>query len=90
MKIRVVFTTSSLQLQYELSLPPGSVVEDAVRASGLLAHYPGLLQEPLGIYGRPVNKNTLLAEGDRVEFYRQLVREPKEARRSRSRLRPQG
>lgn len=83
MKIRVVHAIPARQFKCELELPQGSRVEDAIRASGLLELWPDLARVQVGIYGRLVDKGDLLAEGDRVEFYRPLALEPKEARRLR-------
>ena len=70
-----------------LQLPPGSTVEQAVVASGLLQRHPGSWSEPLrvGIWGRPVLPGQVLEPGDRVEIYRALTVDPKEARRVRYR-----
>ncbi len=37
-----------------------------------------------GIFGRPVPKGRLLQAGDRIELYRALSADPKEARRTRA------
>ena len=70
-----------------LQMPPGSTAEQAVAASGLLQRHPGPWSEPLrvGIWGRPVPPGQLLEPGDRVEIYRALTVDPKEARRVRYR-----
>jgi hypothetical protein len=39
---------------------------------------------PTGIWGRPVERDETLADGDRVEVYRELEIDPKEARRLRA------
>ena len=69
-----------------LELRPGATAADAVRASGLLQRHPeiGLGRHRIGIYGRVVAKQAPLADGDRVEVYRPLLVEPKEARRRRA------
>lgn len=38
----------------------------------------------LGIWGRKASPETLLRDGDRIEFYRPLVADPKTARRVRA------
>jgi len=38
----------------------------------------------LGIFGRPVTPDTVLGDSDRVEIYRPLAIDPKEARRRRA------
>ncbi|MGH8427089.1 MAG: RnfH family protein [Gammaproteobacteria bacterium] len=63
-----------------LRLPTGACVADALVALGIDAE-----TGRLGIWGREVTLATVLAEGDRIEFYRPLVVDPKTARRARVR-----
>jgi len=68
-----------------LRLATGSTVADALRASGVLARH-GLAAHPdlkVGVWCRVVALDTLLREHDRVEVYRPLTVDPKEARRQR-------
>jgi putative ubiquitin-RnfH superfamily antitoxin RatB of RatAB toxin-antitoxin module len=69
-----------------LNLPPGSTVGEAIRACGLLARCPeiDLANNRVGIFGRLVQLDTPLRAGDRVEIYRPLNSDPKEARRRRA------
>ena len=69
----------------ELILPAGSTVADAVRESGLARRYPGLnlAESALGVWGAFVSADQLLRDHDRVEVYRPLLVDPKEARRRR-------
>lgn len=71
----------------ELSLPAGATLADAVRSSGLLDRHPELdvTQAKFGIWGRVQSPETMLRERDRVEVYRPLQVDPKEARRLRYR-----
>jgi putative ubiquitin-RnfH superfamily antitoxin RatB of RatAB toxin-antitoxin module len=39
---------------------------------------------PVGIWGRICPRNTLVRDGDRVEIYRRLPRDPRQARRARA------
>ena len=67
----------------ELTLDEGSTVRDAVIASGLLAQFdPDHC--PVGIFGKKKAPDTVLRDGDRVEIYRPLVADPKDARRRRA------
>ncbi len=67
-----------------LRLPPGSTLAQAVLASGLLQRHGLQLQQlQAGIWGRMQPPDTLLRAGDRVEIYRPLQVDPKEARRLR-------
>lgn len=61
-----------------LVLEEGATVRDALRASGYA------LDEAAGIFGRRVPLDTVLADGDRVEVYRPLAMDPKQARRRRA------
>jgi putative ubiquitin-RnfH superfamily antitoxin RatB of RatAB toxin-antitoxin module len=70
-----------------LSLPVGATVADALRASGLEARYSDVAWAalPVGVWSRPCARGASLRDGDRVEVYRPLVVDPKEARRLRQR-----
>lgn len=67
-----------------LSLAVGANVLDAVTASGLCRRH-GLAPQTIevGIWGRKQLPAVLLRDGDRVELYRPLRVDPKEARRLR-------
>lgn len=65
-------------------LPAGSTLADAVAASGLLP--PGAPLD-LGVWGHRRPAETLVRPGDRVELYRPLSIDPKEARRIRAEVR---
>jgi uncharacterized protein len=67
-----------------LRLPEGCTALDALRASGLCARHS--LDESavcVGIWGRVQPTDTRLRDLDRVELYRPLQVDPKEARRLR-------
>lgn len=71
-----------------LSLEAGATVADALRVSGVLQRH-ALSESDLGarlrvgVWGREQPLTTLLRERDRVELYRPLQVDPKEARRLR-------
>ncbi len=65
-----------------LELPLGACVADALAASGLLA---ADAAPAVGIFGRRVEPDRILAEGDQVELYRPLSSAPGERRRARAR-----
>lgn len=68
----------------ELLLPKGAVLSQALAASGLAERH-GLQLETLkaGIWGKVREPTTSLRDQDRVEIYRPLQVDPKEARRLR-------
>jgi len=75
--------------EIDVELPAGASVLDAIRASGVLevGGAVDISTQAVGIWGRAVSLEARLAEGDRVEIYRPLLLDPKEARRLRARRR---
>jgi uncharacterized protein len=69
-----------------LTLPPGATLADALRASGVLARH-GLAEADVkaGVWCKARPLDTPLRDRDRVELYRPLTVDPKEARRQRYR-----
>ena len=69
-----------------LRVPAGTTIEQAVAQSGLLQAIPGidLAVNMVGIYGKRKPLDSVLHEHDRVEVYRPLQADPKEARRRRA------
>jgi putative ubiquitin-RnfH superfamily antitoxin RatB of RatAB toxin-antitoxin module len=68
-------------------LPDSARLEDALRASGVLERHPDidLAVQRVGIWGRFQPLDAPLRDRDRVEIYRPLQVDPKEARRQRYR-----
>lgn len=85
LRIELAFSPAPrLVLTLSISLPPGSTVADALRASGWLeAHGLGLDTLRCGVWGRVQPLDHVLRDGDRIELYRPLTVDPKEARRLR-------
>ncbi len=84
-RVEVACALPGRQFLRALDLPAGSTVGEAIAAAGVTA----ALGEPVlaleaGIWSRPVPRNTPLRDGDRVELYRPLTVDPKEARRRRA------
>jgi putative ubiquitin-RnfH superfamily antitoxin RatB of RatAB toxin-antitoxin module len=90
MKVAVAIALPGRQEVIEVVLAPGATVADAIAAARIAERFPGLDPGRLeaGIWSRLVPRSTRLREGDRVELYRELAADPKEARRERARLRP--
>lgn len=88
LRVSVVRAEPARQVVRELALPAGATVADALRGSGFVADLQADVQ--VGIFGRLANFATPLRDGDRVEIYRPLKLDPKEARRRRAAKRPQG
>jgi len=71
----------------DLVLPDGATVADAIAKSGIRDAWPGveISADRIGIFARKVSLDATLRDGDRVEIYRPLNIDPKEARRKRAR-----
>ncbi|HJU08164.1 MAG TPA: RnfH family protein [Rhodanobacteraceae bacterium] len=70
----------------ELELPNDANVGDAIELSGLRAAFPSVQIDDahVGIFSRKATLDARLRDGDRVEIYRLLKIDPKEARRRRA------
>ena len=81
--VEVVFALPERQALVAIQLAQGATVADAISASGLAERFPDdrLEKLPTGIWGRPAGRDRVLEAGDRVEIYRELEIDPKEARR---------
>ena len=81
--IEIVFALPDRQSLLELSVERGTTVLEAVRASKLKDAFPDDNVESLsvGIWGRTVSSDQKLKDGDRIEIYRPLALDPREARR---------
>jgi putative ubiquitin-RnfH superfamily antitoxin RatB of RatAB toxin-antitoxin module len=84
-QIEVVYALPEEQVIVALTVPPGTTVARAVERSGLVGRFPELAgAAKLGVFGQLVSSDTLVTPGDRVEVYRPLVADPKQARRRRA------
>jgi len=78
MRVEVVQAHADRAEIVKLDLPAGATVRDALAAAGIDA-------QRVGIFGKRVSSDARLADGDRVEVYRPLRIDPKQARRQRAR-----
>jgi putative ubiquitin-RnfH superfamily antitoxin RatB of RatAB toxin-antitoxin module len=84
MRVEVIHALARKQERVLLDLPPGSTVQDALEASGMLQRLPRIEFGRLGVLVKLVTAETKLRDRDRVEFYRPLIADPKEVRRERA------
>jgi putative ubiquitin-RnfH superfamily antitoxin RatB of RatAB toxin-antitoxin module len=82
-RVEVVFALPELQVLVALELNDGATVAEAIERSGLDQQFPDEAIDalPVGIWGRVTARDQVLADGDRVEIYRPLEMDPREARR---------
>ncbi len=84
--IEVAYAKPEEQVIVSLKVKPGTTALEAVMQSGLPERFPeinntGLM---LGVFGAVCKPGHAVKAGDRVEIYRPLIHDPKEARRQRA------
>ena len=87
--VEVVYALPDSQTRVELKVAAGTTVRQAVEQSGIPLLYPeiDIVNGKVGIFGKLVHPDVPLREKDRVEIYRPLIADPKDARRRRARNR---
>lgn len=85
-QVEVVYAQPHIQVLKKFEVPTGCTIEQAIKYSGILDQFPeiDLTKNKLGIFGKFAQPKTCLQAYDRVEIYRPLVIDPKEARRIRA------
>ena len=86
-KITIAYATPQQQVEIPLAVPGNSTVALAIQRSGILQQFPeiSLARAAVGIHSHRVALDDLLHDGDRVEIYRPLQVDPKQARLARAR-----
>ena len=90
--VEVAYATPEKQKIIELLVPEGTTARQAVEQSGIDREFPDIdLNSPMGIFSRPLDGKDLplpedyvLSARDRVEIYRPLIIDPKQARLARA------
>ncbi|MBI1890810.1 MAG: RnfH family protein [Burkholderiales bacterium] len=84
-RVQVCYVTPQSPLLIDLEVSEGTTLESAIRESGILQRVPDidLSSNKIGIYGKVKTLDTILRDCDRVEIYRRLIADPKDARRRR-------
>lgn len=88
--VEIVYAAPQRQALYRVEMGAERTVRAAIEASGVLNDFPDieLTRNRVGIFSRLVPLDTPLRDGDRVEIYRPLQADPKDARRRRAEKRP--
>lgn len=86
-RVEVAYATPSRQSLIDVQVPKGATVREAIVSSGILEAFPDIDLDTAvtGIFSERVGLETMLSAGDRIEIYRPLEKDPKEARRERAR-----
>ena len=87
-RVAVALALPGRQEVIDLQMREGATVADAIAEARLDERFASLDAGKLraGIWSRAASMTTVLREGDRVELYRELKADPKDARRRRARL----
>lgn len=86
MHVEVAYALPDVQHRVHLELEDQATVADALNAVRRLAPFDTIALDTVevGVFGRLVGREEVLRHGDRVEIYRPLKVDPKEARRVRA------
>jgi putative ubiquitin-RnfH superfamily antitoxin RatB of RatAB toxin-antitoxin module len=83
--VTVVYAEPDRATEVELRLAEGATVAHALdRAAGAGLDAPDLARAPVGIFGKRCARDAVVKNGDRIEIYRRLIADPKDARRRRA------
>tara|TARA_R110002167_G_scaffold2055_3_gene10446 strand:- start:8039 stop:8329 length:291 start_codon:yes stop_codon:yes gene_type:complete len=85
--VEVAYALPEKQRILAVFVPSGTSVLEAARLSGITREFPQLELESakMGIFGKTVrNLSDPVQEGDRIEIYRPLIIDPKQARANRA------
>ena len=84
-RVEVVYADASGAITRGAVVAGDATVGEAIAASGIRALLPAEFESAaFGIHGRLVDADASLRDGDRIELYRPLKIDPKQARRRRA------
>ena len=85
--IEIAYAGYENQMIISLEIAEGSTIKTAIELSGILTLFPeiDLEKQKIGIFSKPKKLLDKVNEGERIEIYRPLIIEPKEARRLKAR-----
>lgn len=81
--VELVYALPEKQVLRSIEVTEGATVADVILKGNLVKDFPGLDLDDTqaGIWGHPVGREHVVKDGDRVELYRPLEMDPREARR---------
>lgn len=88
--IEVAYATREQQRIVAIEVDANCMIKNAIEQSGILNIFPeiDLTKQAVGIFGKKKNLNDTLQQNDRIEIYRPLIIDPKDARKKRVALKP--
>ena len=88
LNVEVAYARPERQKIVSVQVPEGTTMVEAVRLSGIVQLFPEIDPETIdmGIFGKVVKNpaSQALRDGDRIELYRPLLIDPKQARLNRA------
>jgi putative ubiquitin-RnfH superfamily antitoxin RatB of RatAB toxin-antitoxin module len=83
LRIEVVYALPARQALVALEVEAGATVQHAIDRSGIAERFPGqnMAVRAVGIWGQLVGRQYAVRDGDRIEIYRELLVDPRHARR---------
>jgi putative ubiquitin-RnfH superfamily antitoxin RatB of RatAB toxin-antitoxin module len=84
--VEVVYAPPGEQVLERLAVAADSTIEVVIQSSGILDRFPeiDLAVNKVGVFGKTISLQAGLHDGDRIEIYRPLIADPKEARKKRA------
>lgn len=89
MEVEVVYAAPTQQTVLAIDVPAQTTIAEAIQISGIMGLHPEIILHadlPVGIFGKQRSLDWQLKAGDRVEIYRALRMDPKEARLEKAKL----
>ncbi len=84
--IELIYPLPDEQKIITIEVSPQTTIEQAIEQSDILQQYPtiDLAINKVGIFSKVCQLTDTLRDGDRIEIYRALIADPKEARKARA------
>ena len=85
-RVEVAYAREDEQAIIPVEAVEGVTLREAIQRSGILKRFPeiDLAVNKVGVFGKVSDPGQILRAGDRVEIYRPLIADPKEARKRRA------
>ena len=84
--VEVAYARPDKQLILSVTGPQGMTLLEATERSGIVEHFPeiDLATAKMGVFSKLEKPDSPLNNGDRVEIYRELIADPKQARKKKA------
>ena len=84
--VEVAYARADVQRLYTLQVQVGTTVREAIERCDVMREFAeiDLNQNKVGIFGKVTKLDQILRASDRVEIYRPLIADPKQARKLRA------